>query len=256
MFYFLSKTLYILAMPVTWLVALLAFALATKSQKKRRNSVVATLVLLLLSSNPVLQNVLMQAWEIPAQPLTDYTGNYQTAIVLGGITEGFRQPTDRVYTHKGADRVLHAALLYQKGIVERILVTGSFYKLSGESASEAEAMKQLLMQSGVPESAIMKEERSRNTRENAMYSKQTLQDHGLSLDRCVLVTSAFHMRRALGCFEKEGIKTRAFSTDFYSSSSSPSFTDFIFPSEEALYYNYRLCRELLGYLVYKLLGYA
>jgi len=243
-------------MPITWLIVLFAFGFWKRKRRVGAWSLGIGLLLLLLLSNSYLQSKWMKSWEVPPIALADLPRQkYDLCIVLGGVTEGFRKPDDRVYTHKGADRVLHAALLYQKGLVRKILVTGSFYRLDGNKASEAENMKQLLMLSGVPERDILKEEDSRNTRENALFSAALLEERSISPQSVILVTSAFHMRRSLGCFRKVGIDPQPFSTDFYSDATEPQFTDLIFPAEDALAYNARLVRELLGYLVYTVMGY-
>ena len=255
MFYLLSKTFYILAMPITWLILLTAYGWWKRKVPRGKKSLGLALLLLLLLSNPFLQGKMMQAWEIPATPISDLPKKFSIGVVLGGVTEGFRTPNDRVYTHKGADRVLHAALLYRKGYLKKILVTGSFYKLGGQRASEAESMKQLLLLCGVAERDIIKEEESRNTRENALFSAETLQELGLENEELLLITSAFHMRRALGCFRKAGLQAKGFSTDFYSPAMPPSLPSLLLPSEEALYYNGKLVRELLGYAVYSAIGY-
>jgi uncharacterized SAM-binding protein YcdF (DUF218 family) len=256
MFYFLSKTLYVVMSPLAWALVLLLYAWWRLKGHALRKYLLAAFLVLWLGGNRLLSDWLIKAWEIPPTPLSAIEGTYDVAIVLGGVTDGFREPNDRVYTHKGADRVLHAALLYEKNLVLHLLLTGSHYKqLIGEKRSEAASMRDLLRLCHVPDSAMTLEEESVNTRENALFCAEILKAN-FPEARCLLITSAFHLRRAQGCFEKAGIATDAFSTDFYSSSGFSPGVDVIFPSEEILYYNARILREILGYFTYKLIGYA
>jgi len=68
---------------------------------------------------------------------------------------------------------------------------------------------------GVAPEDIIIESASRNTHENALYVKDLVSSNAKK-GKVILITSAFHMRRAEGCFRKVGIDVTGFSTDFYS----------------------------------------
>src|SRR5690606_4564593 len=99
------------------------------------------------------------------------------------------------------------------------------------------------------------ETRSRNTRENALYTKETLKQHP-ELQKMVLVTSAFHMRRAAACFQKVGLEASIFPADFYSTDREFTIDALLMPSERALANWSKLFREITGYFTYRLLGYC
>lgn len=200
----------------------------------------------------------MKQWELPAEPFNSYRSKYHSAIILGGVTDINKLPKDRVFTKQGADRILHAAKLYDLGIVQNLLVTGGSFSDRPDALSEAHQMKKILLQCGIPDSVIMIEAESKNTRENALKSATLLKQNDILDKQHILVTSAFHMRRALGCFEQAGINTIPFSTDFYTSDGrlGVSFLEVIYPTEESLYKTFRVFREVLGYVVYKALSYA
>ena len=106
---------------------------------------------------------------------------------------------------------------------------------------------------GVPDSLVLTEEKSRNTHENAQFTAILLQQHP-ELNKLLLVTSAFHIRRAKGCFANEGLQPETFATDFYTS--DRSFTpDRFMPYEGALYHWQKLIHEMLGYVTYDAVGY-
>lgn len=134
-------------------------------------------------------------------------------VVLGGSMNP-AYPPRRPYPdlNDAADRVWHAARLYQQGVATRIIVSGG--KGPGledreDIASEAASMRELLMDLGVPSSAIVIEASSRTTRENAEFTKKWIAGESVAL-----VTSAFHMPRAYASFQNIGITAMAFPTDF------------------------------------------
>ena len=65
---------------------------------------------------------------------------------------------------------------------------------------ESEVQKQFLIDNGVPESIIFNETKSTNTKENAVYTKEELDKHGIKYDKIILVSKAYHSRRILMTF--------------------------------------------------------
>jgi uncharacterized SAM-binding protein YcdF (DUF218 family) len=254
MFFILSKTLDFLLMPLVWVLLLLFLAVFLKSVKWRRISLVGALAMLLLFSNPFISNLAWRAWEARPVPVSE-VGKYDVAVVLTGVTEYHPEATDRVHTKKGADRFLHTLQLYRLGKVNKILITGGKGFLMDEMVPEAEQLRCIMLMAGVPEEDIIVETGAVNTRENAMYAAQVLRQHP-SWKKVLLVTSAFHMRRSEGCFEKEGVTFDSYPTDFYSS--EPIFTpDYTFiPSAVAFEGWHHLIHEIAGFVVYKILGYC
>ena len=244
-------------MPLTWVFILLIFALITKRKKLKQRLLIGTILFLYICSSPIISRKLMKSWEVPAKPFSTYTKKYKTGIVLGGVTDVHKLPRDRVFTKQGADRILHAAKLYDLGIIENILVSGGSFSEEEGAISEALQMKKVLLQCGIPDSAIILEENSLNTRENALESAKIL-NRIFPREEHLLITSAFHMKRAMGCFEKVDLNVDSFSTDFYTSDGSLNVNPLedIYPTEESLSITYRVSREVLGYIVYRFLGYT
>jgi uncharacterized SAM-binding protein YcdF (DUF218 family) len=254
MFFILSKLLYYLVMPVTWIIALLMYALVTRIHIRRKGAVVAALVLLLVFTNQVLVNEALKIWERPAVPLAAMEKPYDVAVVLTGVTNSAKQPADRVYFAYGADRVMHTVLLYKKGLVKHILISGGGATTAGQELNESHDLRQVFLLAGVPDSALTIENRSLNTRENALFSKEVLEAQ-FPQGRYLLVTSAFHMRRAEACFLKAGLPIDTFPTAFLSSDVPYTPERFIAPSEYAFHGWGVIAHEMLGYVVYKLMGY-
>ncbi|WP_018478538.1 YdcF family protein [Pontibacter roseus] len=254
MFFVLSKVLQYLLMPILWIVVLLLLAIFLKSARVRRVYLVSATVLLLLFSNPFLANLTMRAWEYSPVPVTEVS-DYDVAIILTGVTSWNSLAPDRIHTHKGADRFLHPLQLYRLGKVEKFLITGGTGTIAMDRRPEAEMLKEILLQAGVPEDDIITETRSMNTRENAIYTAELLQKYP-QFERRLLVTSAFHMRRAKACFDKAGVDTHTFPADFYGSEVRYTPDELFIPNADAFRLWHRIIHEIFGYVVYKVVGYA
>jgi len=251
MFFILSKTLYYLTMPAVWLLLLAAATVWLRSPAIKKRLKLLLLALLVLFSNPYIINQLMKSWELPPRPLHDLR-TYDVGIVLSGIVQTHQQPADRVYMQRGADRLLHALLLYKKGIIKKILITGGNYDKN--VTPEAEQLKQVLLLAGVPPQDILVEPHALNTVENARFSAPILQQH-FPGGKYLLITSAFHMRRALGCFWQVGIKAEPFPVDFYAVPKQTHWLLWVAPSEQSIALWGLFVHEIIGYIVYDILNY-
>ncbi|MDN5212018.1 YdcF family protein [Fulvivirgaceae bacterium BMA12] len=254
MFFILSKTIYILAMPLTLVLICFLTGCLLKRRKYKKRTYILGVLLLLLFSNPFIINEIMLKWEIPPKPIADIQGSYQVGIVLTGITNMEKSPFDRVYFNKGADRIMHALQLYKEKKIDKILISGGSGSLFNNDRLEADNLKLVLLQANVPEADIFIENRSRNTFENAQYSAEILNKYFPAGDY-LLITSAFHMRRANACFVSAGINTLPYSTDFYTHDRNFHFDTLLFPSVLAIAKWTILFKELLGLTLYKLSGY-
>ncbi len=111
-------------------------------------------------------------------------------------------------------RLDHALLLYRRGYAPLILVSGGVGK--GEPISEAAVMRKYLISKGVPPTAILVENRSRNTWENLAYSKILMTQ--FELERVLVVSSAFHLGRVALASWRQGFMDVSFSGEYENSS--------------------------------------
>lgn len=255
MFFILSKTLGILLNPLVILLLILLVALLLKNTSLKRTCLGLFVMLFVVFSNLFISNEIMRRWEVAGTPFNRLDKNYDVAIVLSGVTASKQAPYDRVHLYKGADRIMHTIQLYKMGKVKKILLSGGSGLLEADSVSEAERMRRVMLLSGVSDADIVLEQASRNTHENAVYSKVLLDKH-FRTGNYLLVTSGFHMPRAMACFTKAGVPVQAFSTDFYSKEGPYAADEFFIPSADAISGWGRLLREWVGLLTYKLMGYA
>lgn len=256
MFFILSKTAGLLINPLIILLLLLVPALCLKRRKLKHLFLGLFALAFFVFTNPATTNEIMQWWEVPAVPFGELHQPYDAAIVLSGVTASHKAPYDRVHLNKGADRVMHAVQLYKQGHVKTLILSGGSGLLEADSVSEADRMRSVMLLAGVPDTAIVLEARSRNTHENARFTHELLKESNAGQERLLLVTSAFHMRRAMACFAAEGLTIKAFSVDFYSTDRPYTLEHYLLPSPEALQAWNKLLREWLGLLSYKLAGWA
>jgi uncharacterized SAM-binding protein YcdF (DUF218 family) len=109
----------------------------------------------------------------------------------------------------GANRLLTTARIYQKTKLPIIVSGGTVFKDTG---NEAEIAKRQLISLGIPANKIYLENKSLNTSQNAAYTKEIMKTEGFY--QPILVTSAFHMERAVLDFTKVGIHVLPYPTDY------------------------------------------
>ena len=152
-----------------------------------------------------------------------------------------------------ADRVWHAARIYRAGKAPRVILSGGRMAWQGERLSEADATRRFLIDLGVPAEALLFEDHSRSTRENARYSAELIRAHGFA--RVLLVTSALHMPRALATFRAVGVDAIPAPTDFEVMPEPAHLLRWL-PDAEALVASSRALKEYLGLWVYRWRGWA
>jgi uncharacterized SAM-binding protein YcdF (DUF218 family) len=143
------------------------------------------------------------------------------------------------------------------GKIKKILITGGQGLNPVNLQSEAEVLKRFLVMTGIPEEDILIENQSKNTAQNAEFSKTLLKEKGISTNQeFILITSAFHMSRAKGCFDKVELKTITFPTDYYSSDTKFDIPILFFPDPYSIFIWHKLVKEWIGIAVYRVVGYS
>jgi uncharacterized SAM-binding protein YcdF (DUF218 family) len=243
MFFVLSKVLLIFILPVTWIIAFLIASLIVKKPKLKRRLLITSVILLLIFTNPFLFNIFVRNWDVRTASLKP--GQYSCAIVLGGFSGEDRDGNG--FFNAAADRFIQGLKLLNTGKASHILITSGNGMLIHDSFKEADWAKTQLLQLKVPDSCILIEDQSRNTIENAEFSKKVLAGTNLK-PPYILVTSAFHMRRALGIFKKAKLDVVPYSCNNMEDNSNISVTQFI-PDSMVLggwnFYN----KEVVGVMV-------
>jgi uncharacterized SAM-binding protein YcdF (DUF218 family) len=256
MFFYLSQFLSFLAMPLTITIILIVAGAFFIKRKWGKSCLWSGIFLLWFFSNRFIANQAMLVWEPEFKPFNEIK-NHEIGIVLTGVTNLSKTAYDRTFFNKGADRITHALQLYQEGKIKKILITGGQGLNPVNPQSEAEVLQRFLLMTGVPAEDMMIEDQSKNTAQNAEFSKSFLEEKGISITQeFVLITSAFHMSRAKGCFDKVGLKTITFPTDYYSSDTKFDIPTLLFPDPYSIFMWHKLVKEWIGIAVYRIVGYS
>jgi uncharacterized SAM-binding protein YcdF (DUF218 family) len=254
MFFFISKILSFLLTPVIWIVLLLVLAFLGKDEKRKKKLLRAAFVLLILFSNSFLFDECMRRWEVPATSNENLQSSFNAGIILSGMV-AYDQSYDRLQFNRRNDRLMQAIELYKSARIEKLFFTGGSGSIVHADKKESLIVKRFLTEIGIPDSAIIIEAESNNTHENAMFSKPILEKY-FPKGKFLLITSAFHMRRATSCFQKEGIAVTPYSTDRYSGPRKYQFDHLFIPNAETLFNWDSLLHEVVGFWIYKIAGYA
>jgi len=257
MFFILSKLLKFLITPLMWIVVLLFIAVISRDPFKRKRYLIYGFSLLIIFTNYFLFNFCMALWEMP--PVNHKKIEvYDVGIVLGGVTS-YDAEHDRTQFIRGADRLFQAIDLYKTGKIKKILFTGGSGYVLRPEYKEGALVKRYVLKLGIPESDFLIENESRNTHENALFTKEILEKEKIT-GKLLLITSAFHMRRSIGCFNKAGLFPDPYSADMYGKpiKIEKGFDpeSLIIPSLEPLSDWTNFIHELVGYCIYKIVGYA
>lgn len=254
MFFLLSKALIFLLSPFNWIIFTVFGYFLTKSSKWKKRFKWSALVLFLFFTNTVIFSEFCRLWEIPGTKHSDVRP-HDVAIVLTGMAE-YNNDIESLTLRRQGDRIWQAISLYKAGKVKKILITGDHGYVSDRGLKEARQFKEVLLQWGFDERDILTEEASKNTHENAQMSVAYLKQSYPEMKSFILVTSGMHMRRSLACFEKEGLTCTPFSTDLYAPQNHTYFWDqYLFPNLDNLITWHKLFKEMIGYLVYDVVGY-
>lgn len=249
LFFALSKILFFLISPVTWIGLFLLLAATLKKRDLGRKMAFATLVIFVTFSNTAIQNSVIRCWEVSTPPASQIQQNYKYAIVLGGMAD-LETHTGRLIVERSIDRILQAIVLYKAGKVRKIIITGGSGQLLNQKIKEANDIKNFCIQLGIPPEDILTETASRNTYENAKFTKKLLPFQN---EKVLLITSAIHMRRSMAVFKKAGYHFDILSTDPMAFPLAAD--DFFLPKARALDNWTILLKEIAGYCAYKIVGY-
>ncbi len=250
MYFIISKLLLYLLFPLSWVFILLVIAIASKDKKRRYRFLTAAVILLFVFSNAFLFNRFAKLWDVPANELKN-TDTYKCAIILGGFSGGGYN--EKGHFNPAADRFIQGVKLLATGKVSHLLITGGNGSLNPGSFREGPWVKTQLEELKFPDSTLLIEGNSKNTIENARFSNTLLKQSHLP-GPYLLVTSAFHMRRALMIFKKEGINVIPYPCNFIRSDKI-GFDDFFIPDAEKLAYWNAYIKEVVGYAVNYFNGY-
>lgn len=249
MFFVVSKILSFLAQPLAIVGMLFVAGWIVRNQRWKKILIRTAFIILFITSNYFISNAVMRAWEMPVTTYESITKRYDYGVLLTGVTKTNMTPKDRVYFSRGADRAIHTLELYKLGIIKKMIISGGSGRLDGKGVLEADDLADFMKLAGVPDSVIIIEHESKNTHESAVEVSKLLPTLSGSKD-VLLITSGYHLPRAIACFKKSGVNVDPFSTDPVSEPTRYTPENLIVPRPDAIGMWQTMIKEWVGYVVY------
>ena len=222
---------------------------------RRRLPVVAGVLLLWVFSMPVVANSLLGLQEgregrVPLESLAEA----EAVVVLSGM---LRDVPGAPLGEWGSavDRFEAGVELWRAGKAPYLVFTGGWVPWRPEAVPEGEILRQRAGLLGVPDEAMLVTDKVGNTAAEATAVRELLHDHrevapNQPAPSIILVTSAFHMPRAVWLFERAGLAVQQYPVDFYRDSARRLAPQDFLPSARALRDSEMVLREWLGLAFY------
>jgi uncharacterized SAM-binding protein YcdF (DUF218 family) len=256
MSFFISKIVWFILSPFNFLIVILlsGVILWSKFPRYARIAVTTATLLLFTFSLPYFPRLCVRQLEHAVTP-AKITNDIAGVIVLGGMIDINACRQGRIELLSSADRIIDAIILLRKYNQAKLVITGGSGSLDqGRDLREAVYLRRLAQELGVDDKRIVIETNSRATYEHPKFLEKMIDKK----QKWVLVTSASHMPRALGCFKKYGFNVLPYPVDFQGYSAIRSdglyYADFI-PSVDNLFVMDNVVHEWYGWLYYRLMGY-
>ncbi|HUX44442.1 MAG TPA: YdcF family protein [Terracidiphilus sp.] len=256
-FLYLSHFSRVLLDPFVLALALLAGSLLLRRFKRGSFFLaLGAFLLLVVPGSSVISNRLAASLEDQyPDPSMQTIPQAQAIVVLGGSLKLASEQHPASHLVGSSDRLLVALRLYRARKAPLILCSGgnlSLFKQPSDDPPEARAMSGLLQEWGLPASAILTEEKSVNTHQNATMSFDLLSAR--KIHKIILVTSAIHMPRAAATFRRAGFEVVPAPADFYTGWDGDDLS--WIPSCDNLESTEMALREWVGLWVYRSRGWA
>lgn len=256
MFFYLSKILWFFAVPSNAMLLLLLAGIimlwSRWARTGRRVVLIAGLLLLVTGLTPVGHALILPLEERFARADLSNGPPPDGIVVLGGGQDmSITAARGVVALNEGGERVAEAVLLARRFPGARLVFSGGSGELFGAKIPEAQGAASLFARLGIERARFVLEDRSRNTHENALYSKKLAAPR--PGERWILVTSASHMPRSVGSFRAAGFPVEPWPVDYR----THGWRDLRWPFSKASEGWRRVdnaVREWIGLLAYRMTG--
>lgn len=253
MTFILSKILWYVATPGNFflLIALAGTVRLTFTHRRRGLG----LVLIGVGGLAVVTILPISSWAIaPLEnrfPQPTLPEQIDGIVVLGGsVNPTITESRHQISVPEASERLFEAVSLARRYPKARIIVSGGEAGIVPKGFSEANVMRNVLIEAGVDPARIETESTSRNTYENAVNTRQLAQPK--SDEKWLLVTSSWHMPRAVGCFRNVGWAVLPYPVDYRTTRNIGLLANFVMVKE---FWRLDLAaKEWIGLFVYRLLG--
>lgn len=245
---YLHKILPLLISPIVVVLALMLVGLF----KKRFVFIAIAAVLLYVGSMPIVSDALFRQIESNEVKLTPQDAPQADAIVvLGGMLSWVPSKQGLVTEWGDPDRFFAGVELMMAGRAPTLIFTGSKFPWDLGLEAEGHVLKRYAQRMNIPVEKIWVTADVQNTEQEAREVGKLLNPSNGERKKIILVTSAFHMKRAEMLFAKTGLEIFAYTVDFKASYTALTPMSFL-PSVSALATTDAAIREALGIVFYKL----
>jgi uncharacterized SAM-binding protein YcdF (DUF218 family) len=246
---FFNKLLPIFVLPLGWVVALLLYGIV----RRRRRPVIAALVVLYVCSMPLVGDGLFHWLESAYPPLAITDVEKADAIVpLGGIFGPAAPPGKLANVGEAGERLEAGIQLWQKRRAPWLVFTGARMPWSKAAEVEGAASARAAIARGIPAEKVLLTREVGNTAAEARAVADLMRERGWR--KIILVTSAWHMRRAARQFRKAGVDFIPFPVDYrIDPQGRVSLLDLL-PRAEGLSLTETALREAYGIAFYAIFG--
>jgi uncharacterized SAM-binding protein YcdF (DUF218 family) len=248
--------------PYTWFLLLSALLLAatlgrvsTRRLAAVRLLAAALFLMLYVCATPMVAHVLIASLEQQYPPFDrSLRRDFGAIIVLAGavLEKGSLRPHHELAA-SSAERTVCGADLYARGYASTVIFSGGDASIFSAGPQVAVEMKRLAVRLGIPEDAIVIENRSRTTYENAVETKRLI-----GARPALLVTSASHLPRAAALFQKQGIEITAVPCGYTAKDRTDepwTLNPFdLLPNVTALEISTNAIQERVGIVIYRAMG--
>lgn len=256
MFFTLSKLFWLMAAPSSLMLILGVLGVALLATRWGRLAsklmACAILGLLLVGASPLPFLLIRPLEDRFPTPNLSAGARVDGIIILGGAI-GYGR--DRLKLNDAGVRMTEGLALARRFPQARLVFTGGLGMLMSDGVrSEADAARSLFEDLGFTGARVVYEERSRNTYENAVFTRDLVQPK--PGETWLLVTSAYHMPRAVGVFRQAGMDVTAYPVDFESEGNRRDLRPLAAGFVEGLRISNVATKEWIGLIAYRLSGYS
>ena len=244
---YLHKFLPIFLSPIFLVIMVVIYGLVM--EKKR--PIIVAISLFYIFSTPLISDRIFYLMENSIQkPTLNELPKVEAIVVLSGMISYVKAGTFSGNEWSDPDRFFNGIDLIRENKADLLIFTEAVLPWSRSKIAEGSFLKMRALDLGIDNDKILVTEKVQNTSDEAIAVLKVLKNVDLKI---ILVTSAFHMPRALSLFEGQGFKVIPFPVDYKVTERDLTVMDF-FPSSSGLSKTSIATREILGRTYYKLLS--
>lgn len=256
MFFYISKVFWFFAQPSNLIILLFTIGIVLYFCHKRQTAIrliTFSIVTIALAGLSPMSNLMMLSLEEQyAKPAIENLDAPDGIIVLGGMLDTLiSERRNETTLNNGAERLTEAAKMALRFPKSRILVTGGVGALIYRGRDEATMAKKFLIDLGIDKDRIQIETQSKNTWQNAVFSKKLIKPK--AGENWLLITSAFHMPRSMGVFRAAGFPVTPWPVDYRTRGMEDAWRFSARPSKAWRNIDVAV-KEWVGYIAYSLSG--